>query len=114
MNYKRTSVTAALGGKEDLGKLWFTTMLHYSLVMTTASRYENFGEIGAATLRMLAANNNINLSEMEAKNAISPIRSLPPHPEVKQALQDLCDENFKLVSFTNGSNEAVITQLENA
>ena len=108
------SVTEALGGKEDLVKLWFTTMLQYSLVMTTANRYEDFGEIGAATLRMVAANNNIDLSEKEAKNAISPIKSLPPHPEVKQALEKLRAENFKLVSLTNGSNEAVRTQLKNA
>lgn len=110
----KKSVAAALGGKEDLVSLWFTTMLQYSLVMTTGNRYEDFGDIGAATLRMVAANNSIDLDEKEAKNAISPIKSLPPHPEVKQALEDLRTENFKLVSLTNSSNEAVRTQFENA
>ncbi len=110
----KKSVAAALGGKENLVTLWFTTMLQYSLVMTTGNRYKDFGEIGAATLTMVAANNNIDLDEKDAKEAISPIKSLPPHPEVKQALENLRAENFKLVSLTNSSNEAVRTQFENA
>lgn len=110
----KKSVAAALGGKEDLVTLWFTTMLQYSLVMTTGNRYEDFGEIGVGTLRMVAKNNSIDLNEKDAKEAISPIKSLPPHPEVKQALKDLRNENFKLVSLTNSSNEAVRTQFENA
>ncbi len=110
----KKSVAAALGGKEDLVTLWFTTMLQYSLVVTTGNRYEDFGDIGAATLRMVAKNNDIELNEKEAKEAIAPIKSLPPHPEVKEALKNLRDKNYKLVSFTNGSNEAVRTQLKNA
>lgn len=110
----KESVAEALGGKEDLVTLWFTTMLQYSLVVTTGNRYEDFGDIGAATLRMVAKNNGIDLNEKNAKEAISPIKSLPPHPEVKQALKDLRNENFKLVSLTNSSNEAVSQQFSNA
>lgn len=110
----KKSVADVLGGKEDLVKLWFTTMLQYSLVVTTGNRYEDFGDIGAATLRMVAKNNDIELNEKEAKEAISPIKSLPPHLEVKEALKNLRDKNYKLVSLTNGSNEAVRSQLKNA
>ncbi|WP_372919959.1 haloacid dehalogenase type II, partial [Salegentibacter sp.] len=73
-----------------------------------------FGEIGAATLMMVAANNDIRLSREEAKEAISPITSLPPHPEVKEALAKLKEDGYRLVSLTNSSNAAVEKQFSNA
>lgn len=75
-----------LHGKSKLIPLWFTTMLHYSLVETVGNRYQDFEEIGAASLMMTGANNGIHLSYEEALVAIAPITSLPPHPEVIEAL----------------------------
>lgn len=111
----KTSVGKALGDRSDLLPLWFTTMLQYSLVTTVGSQYNDFGVIGSAALQMVAANNNIVLTESEAKDAIlTPIRSLPAHPEVKEALKQLRDAGYKLVSFTNSSNIGVETQFKNA
>lgn len=111
----KKSVGDALGGRSDLLPLWFTTMLQYSLVTTVGRKYEAFGVIGAAALQMVAANNGINLSEEEAKEAIlPPLRSIPPHPEVKESLKKLKDAGYTLVSFTNSSNIGVETQFKNA
>jgi len=111
----KKSVGDALGGRSDLLPLWFTTMLQYSLVTTVGRQYEAFGIIGAAALQMVAANNGIALTEEEAKEAIlPPLRSIPAHPEVKAALQQLKDAGYKLVSFTNSSNIGVETQFKNA
>lgn len=111
----KTSVGKALGGRSDLLPLWFTTMLQYSLVTTAGRQYNDFGIIGAAALQMVAANNNIVLTDDEAKEAIlTPIRSLPAHPEVKEALKRLRDAGYQLVSFTNSSNKGVETQFKNA
>ncbi len=110
----KKSVGKALGGREDLLPLWFTTMLQYSLVSTTGRQYADFGIIGAATLRMVAANNGIQLTEDEAKEALSPLRSLPPHPEVKEALDNLRSAGYKMVSLTNSSNQGVAAQFKNA
>lgn len=110
----KESVGKALNGKSELLPLWFTTMLQYSLVATVGNHYEDFGEIGAATLLMVAANQNIKLTHEEAKEAISPITSLPPHPEVKVALGKLKEDGYRLVSLTNSSNAAVEKQFTNA
>lgn len=110
----KKSVGQALGGRQDLVTLWFTTMLHYSLVSTTSRHYENFDVIGAATLRMVAANQGIHLTNDQAKEVLSPIRTLPPHPEVKEALQNLRDAGYKMVSLTNSSKQGLQTQLDNA
>ncbi len=106
----KESVGRALNGKEELLPLWFTTMLQYSLVETVGNQYEDFGVIGAATLKMVAANNEIELSLEDAKKAITPITSLEPHPEVKDALGKLKEDGYRLVSLTNSSNSAVEKQ----
>lgn len=111
----RASVGEALNGRQDLLPLWFSTMLHYSLVDNATGRYHDFGEIGVAALMMVAQNNNIALTPEEAKAAIvSPMLTLPPHPDVKQGLAALKAQGYVLVSFTNSSNKAVQKQFENA
>lgn len=111
----KQSVGEALGNRSDLLPLWFTTMLQYSLVSTAGRQYNDFGIIGAAALQMVASNNGISLSEKEAREAIlNPIRSLPPHPEVKSALKQLKSSGYKIVSFTNSSNKGVQAQFKNA
>ncbi|CAH8281926.1 2-haloacid dehalogenase [Mariniflexile fucanivorans] len=111
----KKQVGEALGGREDLMSLWFTTMLQYSLVTSASGQYEHFGNIGAATLQMVAANNGISISESEArKTIVQSLRGLPAHPEVKNALSELKNDGYKLVSFTNSSNEGVKKQFESA
>ncbi|MFO8155458.1 MAG: haloacid dehalogenase type II [Thiohalospira sp.] len=110
----RESVGEALGGHPELVPLWFTTMLHYALVTTVADRYSDFGEIGAACLRMVAGNQGIDLSEAAAKKAVAPIRALPPHPDVLSALERLRDAGYRLFALTNSSAAAVADQLNYA
>lgn len=111
----KKQVGEALGGREDLLSLWFTTMLQYSLVTTVSGQYEHFGNIGAAALQMVAANNGIKITESKAREVIvTALRGLPAHPEVKGALSQLKDSGYKLVSFTNSSNAGVKKQFESA
>ncbi|MDF1741340.1 MAG: haloacid dehalogenase type II [Verrucomicrobiales bacterium] len=111
----KKSVGEALGGREDLLPLWFSTMLHYSLVETLSGSYHDFGEIGTAALMMVAKTRDIDLEYDEAKTAIvTPLRSLPAHPDVAPALKALSEAGYKIVSLTNSSTPGVKTQLENA
>ncbi|QDU80253.1 (S)-2-haloacid dehalogenase 4A [Polystyrenella longa] len=111
----KTSVGKALGGKEELLPLWFSTMLHYSLVETLSDNYHSFGEIGTAALMMVAEKQGIELDYEEAKESIvTPLRSLPPHPDVAAGLKALKAEGYYIVSLTNSSAIGVETQLRNA
>ena len=111
----KKTVSEALDGREELLSLWFSTMLHYSLVDTVTGRYHGFADIGVAALMMTAETNDIELTEEAAREAIvTPLRSLPAHPDVKEGLQSLKDQGFRLISFTNSSNKGVQTQFENA
>ncbi|MDB2462913.1 haloacid dehalogenase type II [Algibacter sp.] len=112
----KKEIGEALGGKDELLPLWFTTMLQYSLVVSASGTYKPFGHVGAAALQMVAANNNnITLSENEARKIIKEsLQNLPPHAEVKGALTNLRQAGYKLVAFTNSSNEGLKNQFNNA
>jgi len=109
------SVTKVLDGRGELVGLWFSTMLHYSLVDTLTGKYHPFPEIGIAALQMVAESNGIGLSNEEAEQAISPIIiNLPPHPDVIDGLRDLKEQGFLMFSLTNSSDAGVKEQFENA
>ncbi|WP_137224278.1 haloacid dehalogenase type II [Shewanella sp. MEBiC00475] len=111
----RKSVGAALNGREDLLPLWFSTMLHHSLVVSATGDYQTFGSIGVASLQMVAEINGIAITPEQAKTAIlTPLRSLPAHPDVAQGLAKLKAQGYKLVTLTNSSLEGVTLQLKNA
>ena len=114
LNAMKTVIGDALGSRPDLLPLWFTTMLHYSLVVTLTDQYKDFGELGVAALTMVARNHGITLSPETAKEAVSTIRSLPAHPDVRPALEELKREGFRMVTLTNSSQAAVDAQIQNA
>ncbi|KQC33666.1 HAD family hydrolase [Nonlabens sp. YIK11] len=111
----KENIRGLLDGRDDLIKLWFTTLLHHSLVTSASGQYEDFGKIGAATLQMVAANHDITIPEEVAIDVvIDSFRHLKPHPEVKDALIQLKNDGYKLIAFTNSSKEGVEQQLTNA
>lgn len=63
---------------------------------------------------MVAKNNAIEISKEKAMESVKPILNLKPHADVIESLKKLKDNGYRLVSFTNSSNYAVKTQLENA
>ncbi len=105
---------AAVLRDEAAAKLWFTTMLQYSLVMTVSDQYASFGEIGAAALQMLARDRDITLTVDDAKQVLSVIRNLPPHPDVKPALERLKRSGVRLATLTNSSQEVAVAQMRQA
>ena len=110
----KKQVGDALGGKDHLLSLWFTTMLQYSLVVSASGQYKPFGHVGAAALQMVAANNGITIPEDKARDIIvNAMQNLPPHPEVKDALTLLKKEGYTLVALTNSNKESLKNKFEN-
>ena len=71
----RTSVGAGLGGREDLLPLWFTTMLHYSLVDTLTDSYRPFEDVGVASLMMLGEQDGVVIDREAVREAIAVLSS---------------------------------------
>lgn len=110
----KTSVASALGGREDLLTIWFSQLLHYSLVATVCDQYEDFTSIGMASLKMVAAANGLKLSEVQAREAVLPMLSLPAQKDVPDALERLKKAGFRLITLTNSSAKGVYQQMKHA
>lgn len=95
-------------------KSWFLRLLLFSSVETLTGEYRDFGEIGAAVLKMIAQEFSTEISEERIKEILEKITDLDPHPEVPEALEELRKAGFKLVALTNGGKDTVGKQLKNA
>lgn len=106
-------VKNALGGKEELIPLWFSTLLHYSLVANQTDTYQDFGNIGVAALLLVAQTNDIKLSTEEAQDAVlQPFKELPPYADVIPGLSSLKESGFTLVALTNSSQKSLEEKLK--
>lgn len=93
---------------------WFARLLHGSLVANTLDNHRPFGEIGAAMLINVAARRGMLISAEDALAALSPMSSLPPHPDVVEGLSRLARAGHRMVALTNGSADVAEAQIENA
>jgi 2-haloacid dehalogenase len=93
---------------------WFSLLLHYSLVVSVADAYTDFGSVGRAVLEMLANTKAVKLSSEDATRILQGLLTLPPHPDVSDSLKRLRAAGFRMVTLTNSSSSALKAQLQNA
>jgi 2-haloacid dehalogenase len=93
---------------------WFALLLQYSLVVTVADSYVDFGSVGRAVLEMLANTRGVKLSSEDAAQISQSMLALPAHPEVAENLKRLKTAGFRMVTLTNSALPAVKAQLQNA
>jgi len=113
MSPLKDSINTAL--KNDCAfDIWFPTLLQYSLVETLTKNYKDFSEIAGATLKMISIKLDIQLSDTNIKDILSPITKLTAYPEVTNCLKILKENGFKLVALSNGKPQVVNDQLKYA
>jgi 2-haloacid dehalogenase len=93
---------------------WFSLLLQYSLVVTVANAYSDFGTVGGAVLEMLASTKGVRLSPEDKTRILQGVLQLPAHPDVPENLKRLQAAGFRMVTLTNSSSIAVKAQLQNA
>src|ERR1700730_15021333 len=93
---------------------WFALLLQYSLVVTVADAYVDFGSVGRAVLEMLANTRGVKLLPGDAARISQGMLTLPAHLEVAENLKRLRAAGFGMVTLTNSALPAVKAQLQNA
>lgn len=93
---------------------WFARMLHGSLVANATNSYRPFGDIGIEALLTVAAKRGLAMRGEDAAEIVGSMTTLPPHPDVYNAMERLFDAEYMMVALTNGSTEAANAQIENA
>jgi 2-haloacid dehalogenase len=101
-------------GKPGIRQQWFGQLLQSALVATVTDAYSDFGTIGRAALDMVAARNGTKLSAEQGESIFGTMRSLPPHPDVPAALEQLRSSGLRLATLTNSTESFATDQLRNA
>ena len=95
-------------------RLWFANLITYSEALTLAGVYVPFTDIGGAVLRMLASTMGKTIEGSVAAELTNRFASMPPHPEVPDALRRLRHHGFRLFTLTDNTLEISGRQLEKA
>jgi 2-haloacid dehalogenase len=105
---------AQVFGDAIVRREWFTQMIQSALVTTVTGAYSPFGQIGDAALRMVAARRGVALTDEARRQLLGGMRSLPPHPDVRPALERLRAAGLRLAALTNSTAEVAEAQLAHA
>lgn len=93
---------------------WFAQMLQLSFVGGLTGEYVDFSTAQHAALLMLAERHGRSVSRDEATEMVNRMGSLPPHPEVADALRRLRETQLTVVALTNSVASVAEKQLTNA
>jgi 2-haloacid dehalogenase len=106
------AVFESLFGDPALRATWFSSMLQWSMVTTLSGRYLDFAELAEASLHALALRRGVTLDASASKTLFETIATLPPHPEVPAALEQLRANGFTLTALTNSPQRTVDAQFK--
>lgn len=98
----------------ELMGVWFTRMLHNSLVANSTGHYDSFDRQGVDALIVTAGSVGVSVTEPQAAALVAGMTSLPPHPDVVPSLERLAESGFRLATLTNSSLAVLEEQMSNA
>lgn len=108
VDFERLFGSAAVRGQ------WFAQMLQLSFVGGLTGRYVDFSTAQRAALIMLAQRLGSGVSDAEIAGIVDRMSSLPPHPEVAEALAVLRQSSLSVVALTNSVESVAVAQLSSA
>ena len=93
---------------------WFTLVIHTALTITATGEYRDFAQIAGACVDVVVRNHG-RQPEPEDRAAVGGmLRSLPPHPDVRNGLLELRDAGHELAVLANSPLTAAQSQIESA
>ncbi len=101
-------------GDASARREWFGQMLQSAFVSIITDAYMDFGAIGGAALRMIAAKRGVTPDPADLDAVKRTMRELPAYPDVRSALEQLRDAGFRLATLTNSTAEVGEAQVTNA
>lgn len=98
----------------ELMAVWFSRMLHNSLVANSTGHYDSFDRQGVDALIVTAGSVGVSLSEAQAAELVAGMRFLPAHADVVACLEMLSESGYRLATLTNSSRPVLEAQLSNS
>ena len=90
-------------GSAHLRKIWFSQVLHVSMVTTITGRSQSltFADVAGIALDKLAMQENITLTDDNRARVGEAMRALPPHPDTEPGIKKLHAAGIRLAVLTN-------------
>ena len=104
---------AAAFGDASLRPLWFSIMLQVAFVGGLTGSYVDFTTAQRSALAIVATRQKMTLSAERSSAILDGMTTLPPHPEVRAAMERLRGR-FRMVALTNSTAEVAEAQLRNS
>lgn len=101
-------------GNASVRREWFGQMLQSAFVSTITGVYRDFGTLAMGALSMVAGRHERPVTDEHRAALRDGMMHLPPHPEVRQALEQLRSAGYRLATLTNSTLEVSEAQLANA
>lgn len=99
-------------GDASLRPAWFQTMLQLAFVGGLTGNYADFTAAQHAALQVVAQRAGRRLTDAQSEAIVGGMRRLPPHPEVRSALEKLRAAGFRQVTLTNSPLDVARDQLQ--
>jgi 2-haloacid dehalogenase len=80
---------------------WFSHLVTYSMTTAMSQTYVDFFTLGRAVLRMLADIHSVHITDEDVDGVSDAMLRMPAHPDVADALTELRNNGFRLVTLTN-------------
>ena len=94
--------------------LWRSKQLEYSFRRGLMRKYVNFDLCTAQALDFVSAQLGIPLAEQEKRRLLMEYLRLPAYPDAEGALKTLQQQSFRIVAFSNGTEQSVRALLKHA
>ena len=101
-------------GDAAIRPLWFAQMLQLAFVGAITGEYIDFTTAQRRALRILATRRGVTLADADASAIAAEMTSLPPHDDVRPALERLGRTGATIVALTNSPAAVADAQLRNA
>lgn len=112
MNPLRAEINNLFG--KDLFDLWFTRLLHESLVLTITGTFESFSKLAVNALKQVYTIQGMNFTDTIFNKLADTLSLLPPYPDVVNTLEILREKGYIIVALSNSSKDLLEKQLLNA
>lgn len=99
---------------QDIFDLWFTKLLHESLVLTITGTFKSFNRLAVDALKKISAVKGVNLTDEKIAKLANILSSLPPYPDVADSLKMLRRKGYIIAALSNSSKDLLAKQLANA
>jgi len=105
---------ARLFGDPAVRREWFAQMLQSMFISIVTDRYADFTALQMGALTLIARRHDTALSEEDRRRVREEMQHLPPHPDVRPALERLRGAGLRLVTLTNSPEQVAQAQIVNA